>query len=357
MPSYLAEVDRLIYTETVIEEVLMDVLRTAILAVGGMLAGLLAPVPTAATMTQGEQEPILTPVAFQAFQRGFMLWRQDNGQITVAFSEIPTKTGAPCQEVYRDTFQEQPYETGLGVPTLGFGWIYANDQQMARRLGYTTADEVSRVAEVRTIARPDGDPTIELRLSEPIPGAPNPLVIAYTDEPGLSYCFARGSENRAALNTWIALQRFEHGFMAWRQDRPDRVEVVHYDTDLAPELWCGDRFPDTWRPGEVLSYGDLAVPGRRLPDRGFGKVWLENAYVRESLGYPIEAETGGFAEVTFEPFQHPRRGQVIIRRTVVQLPAAPEFRWRTFFEGATNLERETRLTRACSRILIPHQPR
>jgi hypothetical protein len=330
------------------------------LVLWALVAALVGPAP--ATRAQQPAEPAVTPIAFQPFQRGFMLWRQDTGQITVAYADILTKTGAPCQEVYRDTFQGQPYEIPPGppellVPTLGFGWLYAGDDQLARRLGYATAEEVSRVAEVRERAAPGGDRYLELRLSEPVAGAPNPLTIAYTDEPGLTYCFARRGENRSALNTWVALQRFEYGFMQWRQDRPDRVEVVHFDTDLAPELNCLDVFADTWRPGETLSYGDTAVPGRRLPERGLGRVWLENAYVRDSLGYPVEAETGGFAEIVFEPFQHPRRGNILVRRTTVYLSTGEDLRRRSFFPGSGDPQRENVLSQRCGQILIPHTAR
>ena len=332
------------------------------LAAGLLAAALLGAGGPPAARAQQAAEPIVTPIAYQQFEHGFMLWRQDTGQITVAFADIATKSGAPCQEVYRDTYQGQSYDippapSGLAVPTLGFGWLYANDQQLARRLGYASGDEVSRVAEIRADTAATGEQRLSLRLSDPISSAPNPLVVAQTDEPGLTYCFARRGENRAALNTWVALQRFQYGFMQWRQDRPDRVEVIHYDTEMAPELSCVDVFRDSWVPGETLSYGALAVPGQRLPERGFGKIWLENSYVRESLGNPIEPETGGFAEITFAPFQHPRRGELLVRRSVVQLPNGETFTRRTTFGGSGDPERENRLSQGCQRILIPHTNR
>jgi len=317
---------------------------------------------TAPAAANGQQPPgdaVETSIAIQPFQHGFMLWRQDNGQITVALTDIKTKVGAPCQEVYLDTFQGQTYEipaapSGLTVPELGFGWLYSRDAELAQRLGYATTDEVSLVAQIRTVSTSDGQ-ALQLQLSQDLPNFANPFMVAYTDEPGLTYCFARSRGRRADLNTWVALQRFDHGFMMWRQDLPDRVEVAHDDTDLAPEIGCLDRFADTWRPGEVLSYGDLAIPDRFLPDRGFGKVWLQNEYVRDSLGYPIEQETGGFAEATYEPFHHPRRGDLQIRKMVIHLPSGEDLDDELTSPGGVTLGTDNRLSQGCRTILIPHQ--
>jgi hypothetical protein len=310
------------------------------------------------SLLHGQQGPdgIETAIAIQPFQHGFMLWRQDNGQITVGFADIPAKSGAACQEVYRDTWQDQPYEIpaappGLTTPIRGFGWLYANDLELARRLGYATADETGQIAPIRTMAGADG-PTIEVQLSEPIAGFHDRLTLASTDTPGLTYCFARRADTGGAeLRTWIALQRFEYGFMVWRQDRPDRIEVLHSDTELAPELTCADVFVDSWRPGEELSYGDLAIPGRRLPVRGFGKVWLEHPYVRESLGYPITSEIGAFAEITYEPFRHPHRGELLVRKLVADVPGG-QFVLHEAIAGG--LEAEYRPNQECRRVLIPH---
>ena len=299
--------------------------------------------------------PGVTPIAFQSFQHGFMLWRKDNDQITVGYADILTKTGSACQETYRDTYRGQTYtepvsNTGATV-RLGFGWLLTNDTQMAQRLGPATSDEVSRVADIHARA---SAPVLELQLDTAIAGEPNPLVIGVSDEPGLTYCFARGNEDRAALNTWVALQRFQHGVMKWRQDRPERIEVVHFDTELAPELACVDILRDTWSPGENLDFGDLATPGRRLPERGFGKIWLTVDYIRNSLGDPVEMETGGFARITFEKYAHPKRGPILVRRTTVTLPDGRPVSDRTFFPGGGDPQREDRLSQGCERILIPH---
>jgi hypothetical protein len=148
---------------------------------------------------------------------------------------------------------------------------------------------------------------------------------------------------------------FEHGAMVWRPDMFDRVEVWHNDTLLAPEIICGDTLMDTWKPGMALAYGDLAVPGQRLPVRGFGKAWLDNPYVRTSLGYPTSDEQGGFAELNYEPFQHPVRGNLLIRHMTVHLPDGQDWTTNVTIPSATSPADDRTLSRGCQAILIPHQ--
>jgi hypothetical protein len=60
--------------------------------------------PTGGTArAQETTSPGVKAIAFQPFQHGYMLWREDADKITVVYTDIATKTGAPCQEVYRDT--------------------------------------------------------------------------------------------------------------------------------------------------------------------------------------------------------------------------------------------------------------
>jgi hypothetical protein len=310
---------------------------------------------------QETPDPITTTIAFQPFQHGYMLWREDVDKITVVYGDILTKTGAPCQEVYRDTWEEQSYTIpdappGLTVPARGFGWLYKADAQLAQRLGYATTDEMSRLADVRT-TNDDGTFVTEIAPSESLPGQPATLRLAGSDEPGLTYCFPRGREDRAVLNTWVSIQRFEHGVMTWRQDRPDRIEIGHDDTQFAPELQCLDVFADTWKPGMYLSYGDLAVPGKRLPVRGFGQVWLSTTYVRDSLGYPVTGEIGAFATITYESFKHPTRGIIQVRTMKLKTEGGTPITIRDTYPERLSAEREPLESQGCSKILIPHQAR
>lgn len=317
--------------------------------------------PAGILRAQEPSDSITTTIAFQPFQHGYMLWREDVDKITVVYADILTKTGAPCQEVYRDTWEEQSYTmpgapTGLTVPERGFGWLYKADAQLSQRLGYATSGETSRLADVRS-ANVDGTQVTEIVLAEPLPGQPSTLRLAGSDEPGLTYCFARGREDRAVLNTWVSVQRFEHGIMTWRQDRPDRIEIGHDDTSFAPELQCLDVFADTWKPGMYLSYGDLAVADKRLPARGFGQVWLNTKYVRDSLGYPVTGEVGGFATVTYEHFRHPTRGNINVRTMKLKTDTGAGVTLRDTYPERLSSNQEPLESQGCAKILIPHQAR
>jgi hypothetical protein len=78
-------------------------------------------------------------------------------------------------------------------------------------------------------------------------------------------------------------QSFEHGAMEWVAD--GRQIYVLYDDAGA---WA--RFADTWSADEVTTPGDPPPPGLLRPDRAFGKVWRENATVRQELGWATAAE-------------------------------------------------------------------
>jgi hypothetical protein len=88
-----------------------------------------------------------------------------------------------------------------------------------------------------------------------------------------------------------AFQFFEHGVMFWRES--DRSIFVLSDLairqgQLTDSWW---RVDDTFQEGEPESDPALIPPeGLRQPVRGFGKVWRNNAFVREALGWATSEE-------------------------------------------------------------------
>ncbi len=83
--------------------------------------------------------------------------------------------------------------------------------------------------------------------------------------------------------------------MIWRQD----VGEVYI---LFPE---GDWYAitDTWTFDRPESDPSFVPPaGRFQPIRGFGKVWRENQWFRERLGWAVEPERGATAQA--QRFEH-----------------------------------------------------
>ncbi len=78
--------------------------------------------------------------------------------------------------------------------------------------------------------------------------------------------------------------------MAWRGDA-GLIYVFFNDG-----TW--QSFADTFEEGMPESDPNFSPPpGRMQPLRGFGKVWRENADVREQLGWALAKESGGSAQV------------------------------------------------------------
>jgi hypothetical protein len=94
----------------------------------------------------------------------------------------------------------------------------------------------------------------------------------------------------AALETAAAEQPFTGGVMIWLEAH-DTIYVLYSDGE-----WV--RFADTWSEAEPESDPALAPPdGLYQPVRGFGKVWREQAGVREILGWATSPELGFTSQV------------------------------------------------------------
>jgi hypothetical protein len=91
----------------------------------------------------------------------------------------------------------------------------------------------------------------------------------------------------APLVSPAAEQHFEGGIMLW-VEAETRIYVLF---DSGSPAWS--TFADMWQAGEPESDPELAPPPALYqPVRGFGKVWREEAGVRERLGWALAPETG-----------------------------------------------------------------
>lgn len=91
------------------------------------------------------------------------------------------------------------------------------------------------------------------------------------------------SAQETNLNIQISYQGFERGFMIWRSDN-GHIWVFNYSqTVLNFPASSYSRLPDN----------PIRDTSRIMPIFGFGKVWGNNANVRDLIGYPIAPEIGG----------------------------------------------------------------
>jgi len=107
----------------------------------------------------------------------------------------------------------------------------------------------------------------------------------------------------AAIGRWIADQRFERGYMYWRNNEDsaaNTIYILYYlgGTNVAQGIW--ERYEDTWIEGT----DELSCPEAdplNGPIRGFGQVWCDHELVRLSVGAATEQEGG--AHAGFQDFE------------------------------------------------------
>ena len=81
----------------------------------------------------------------------------------------------------------------------------------------------------------------------------------------------------------LVMQSYQNGFMLWRGDT-HKIYVLYQDGSYQV-------FDDTWTEDQPYDSGEQPPSeGLLLPNRGFGKVWTDQAGVRDRLGWAISVE-------------------------------------------------------------------
>jgi hypothetical protein len=135
------------------------------------------------------------------------------------------------------------------------------------------------------------------------PDVPPPLAGVWSALGGAGGTLGDPTGN-AAVDRWTADQRFQHGYMYWRNNEgspADYIYVLYYGgggTDKTEGTW--ERYQDTWVEGmDILSCSEATPPNG--PRRGFGKVWCDHAGVRSGLDDATEQEQG--VNAAFQDFE------------------------------------------------------
>jgi len=110
----------------------------------------------------------------------------------------------------------------------------------------------------------------------------------------------------AVLDRWVADQFFEGGLAYWRNNESIPANYVYAllykngTDETQGTAWL--QFEDLWRDGmSQFSCPEAEANGDLGPKRGFGKVWCEEAAVRDGLKLPLVGEQG--ANAGFQDFE------------------------------------------------------
>lgn len=111
-----------------------------------------------------------------------------------------------------------------------------------------------------------------------------------------SYFFPNGP---AACPHWEATTSpaadgaFQHGRMVWLQEIRAGSTAINNQILVLYEDGSWVQFDDTWSEGQPESDPGIVPPaGLYQPIRGFGKLWRDNAAVRDKLGWALAPEQG-----------------------------------------------------------------
>ncbi len=134
-------------------------------------------------------------------------------------------------------------------------------------------------------------PTTTLLATETITPTTEPCPYSYFFEPAPEGCPLDEPTISAA-----AEQPFEGGVMIWLEAN-DSVYVFYKD-----QRW--QRFDDDWSEGQPENDPTIIPPeGLHQPIRGFGKVWREQAEVRNELGWALSPELGYESKIQLQEIE------------------------------------------------------
>jgi hypothetical protein len=100
-----------------------------------------------------------------------------------------------------------------------------------------------------------------------------------------------------------AFQPFEHGYMIWVQSEGSIYVLSNKSIQQGQETDTWWRLEDTFAEGDpAIDEGLFPPEGLLQPQRGFGKIWRNNGFVREAVGWALAGEEG--YDTTWLNFEH-----------------------------------------------------
>ncbi|MDJ0757198.1 MAG: hypothetical protein QNJ45_26940 [Ardenticatenaceae bacterium] len=217
--------------------------------------------------------------AYQSFERGMMVWREDTGEIYVLFDDgrVMWFAESSYNDLPRNPVIDIPPD-GLIKPDYGFGRVWGHNDLVRIGLGWATSTEVAYTLTVSSEPYTAGG---LYQFSITLPDGQKVLI---HEDNTWRYPGARQIPNLPAVSSFPAsIQHFENGMMLYWSE--------------TGTIWV---LEDSGRAHIFLSedYGALpdnpirqkAPAGLIKPIFGFGKVWGHFSYVRQELGWAVSTE-------------------------------------------------------------------
>ncbi len=258
--------------------------------------------------------------AWQPFQKGYMLWRQDDDAVFTFTDEGEWTRFSDDwnSQVYTGTRGTEP--EGMHTPVRGFGYLWETNDEVYTDLGWATDVEKGVCALIQNFedgSLHTGDPVAScyddtvnlvsetLFASDTIEALDDgtwEIACEFQVHERLSHLWDHaqfGCPSATGGTLWSSWQPFQRGHMIWRQD-DDAVFVFVTAGD-----W--DRFADDWDDQDFTSERGTPPEGLQAPVRGFGYLWEEEDDVYTDIGWAT-AEERGFCAV----FQQYEKGFLLL---------------------------------------------
>ncbi|MCZ0937681.1 MAG: PA14 domain-containing protein [Caldilineaceae bacterium] len=262
--------------------------------------------------------------AWQPFETGYMLWRQDDDAVFVFTDEAEWTRFSDDwdSQVYTPTRGTQPAD--MHTPVRGFGYLWATNDDVFADLGWATDNEKGACTLIQAFEDGtllSGDPvdscfdgTVNL-VSETLVGSSTiealdtgswEIACEFTVHGDLDHLWTHdefGCPQSAGGILWSSWQPFQTGHMIWREN-DDAVFVF-----ANGEEW--ERAADDWNDQTYTTIRGTPPGGLQAPVRGFGYLWENDDDVFSNLGWAT-ADERGFCAV----FQQYENGYLIVSSSV-----------------------------------------
>ncbi|MCY3710178.1 MAG: PA14 domain-containing protein [Caldilineaceae bacterium] len=262
--------------------------------------------------------------AWQPFEKGYMLWRQDDDAVFVFTDENEWAR-------YSDDWDSQAYEPARGAepadrhtPVRGFGYLWATNDDVFADLGWATDVEKGACTLIQAFdggTLLTGDPVdscfdgADNLVSDTLLGSSTiealesgswEIACVNPVHAGLDHLWDHtefGCPQAAGGILWSSWQPFQTGHMIWREN-DDAVFVFANGQDA-------ERFADDWNDQTYSTNRGTPPEGLQAPERGFGYLWENDDDVYGDLGWAA-ADERGFCAL----FQQYEKGYLIVSSSV-----------------------------------------